>query len=234
MQSTDAPLSWGLAEAIKANDGTVEVIDWMEVELQEVDLIVTVPRLPLRMQINGQLMAVSVSYAEQVLICRLLDCVSPTHDWFQALWRAATVKLTPCPLVRTATDAQRMGDLDFLTRENADFERQLTNHAVELGGSAFARGFAKAWLIGRLMGEQGVHGAENEGFEYPDGHELQGEGGAHNDKHLDYSQWCWDICKRKARRLSTGEEIDLLDIQMAAFPQFAAQLAMYNNTSAAA
>jgi hypothetical protein len=228
----DTPLSWGLADAISANDGTAEDINWIDVPIAELDLIFTVPRMPLRMKINDRMMAVSASYAEQVRVCKLLGCVSPTHAWFQAIWRAAKVKLTPCPLVSTATDAMKMGDFDFLTRENDNFDKQIAANADALSDpTVFPRGFAKAWLMGILMGEQGAHGAENEGFEYPDGHELQHEGGMHNDSHLDYSQWIWDIIKRMAKKISTGEQVDLLELQRAQFPQFKARLDEYENAA---
>jgi hypothetical protein len=217
-----SPASWGLADAVAA--GVAEPIDWMDVELPELDLVVTVPRGPLRMPLgpSGRMMAASLSYAEQRRLCALLGAISVTHDVLQALWKKAAAKLVPDPLVRTASDAAAMGDLDFLTRENDAFDAQMQAHAAELAApGAFARGFYKAWIIGLRMSEQGPHGAENEGFEYPNGTELQHEGGAHNDAHLDYSQWAWDLARRRARRLSTGEALDLREVFVLALPGLA-------------
>jgi hypothetical protein len=117
-----------------------------------------------------------------------------------------------------------MGGIDFLRKENDAFEAQLAAHASELAKpGAFARGFCKVWLVGPMMLELGKHGAENEGFRYPDGHELQHPGGRHYDTHIDYSQWAWDLPKRTARRLN-GTAIDLLDLQCTQLPVLASRL----------
>lgn len=222
MPLTISPATWGLAAAIEA--GTAEPIEWIDVACPALDLTFTVPKLPLGISVNGRLLRVSLTYAEQVRICRTLGCVSPTYEWYTEIWRAAPVKLTPRPLVRTAADALAMGGFRFLCVENAAFDAQLAAHADELAiPGAFARGFCKVWLVGPLMQALGKHGTVNAGFKYPDGHELQHPWGRHNDMHLDYSQWAWDLPKRFARR-NDGTEVDLLELQCMQLPSLATRL----------
>jgi hypothetical protein len=222
----NAPLSWGLADAIE--NGTSESIDWIDVACPAIDLVLTLPKLPIRCPIEGRIMVASLSYAEQVRVCRLLGCVSPTSAMYQAIWKASTVKIPPHPLVFTAADAAQMGTLAFLTKANDLWEAELAKHADELAAEgAFARGYWKCWEIGPLMTEQGLHGAENEGYEYPDGHELQNPGGRHNDQHLDDSQVAEDLPKREARRISDGSVVDLLELERAQFPALRQRLLEY-------
>jgi hypothetical protein len=223
--TANAPLTWGLANAIE--DGSAEPIDWIDVSCPELDLVLTVPRLPLRCSIEGRMMVASVNYREQVRICRLLGCVSPTSAMYQALWKASTVKIPPHPLVFIAADAAQMGTLAFLTKANDLWEAELANHAAELAADgAFARGYWKCWEVGSLMMEQGPNGAENEGYEYPNGRELQNPGGRHNDRHLDDSQACEDLPKREARRISDGSLVDLLELERTQFPALRARLTL--------
>ncbi len=218
--ATNAPLSWGLADAIEA--GEAETPDWIDVDVPDEDLVLTTPRDALRMTINGRLLRASLSYQEQIRVCRLLGCVSPTVVWSRAIWMAAPIKQNPDELVRTAQDAAQMGTLDFLVRINDAIDASLDAGAVALWG----RGAAKSWNVDPMMLEQGPSvGACNFGFVHPNGHEDQPPGGRHNWLHLDYSQLAIDLCKRQARRLSDGSPVDLLELQCKTFPQLAKRLA---------
>lgn len=218
---TDKPTSWQLADAIV--DGTAGTPEWVTRRFPDLDLEVKALRGPLRRPVNGRLLVVASSYHEQLAVCRALKAISPTHSIFQALWRACTVKLTPKPLVITAADSLQMGSLAWLIKANDAYEAEIEAHTLDLTKveDSDARGYWKAWLIGLLMREQGADGAENEGFIYPDGHELQHEGGAHNGAHLDYSQAIADLVLRVARRISTGELVDLREVFCGWFPALA-------------
>ena len=217
-----SPTSWGLAEAIEA--GKSVPIDWIEVLCRKSGLVLTVPRLPLACVIDGRPVHASLNYAEQVKICRILGCVSSTYEWYVDIWAASTLKLIPKPLVRTAADAAAMGTLPFLLRENDEFEKQLqaASAALEAAGS-FPRGFCKQWIIHPKMADLGRRGACNVGFRSPNGVEIQKPGGRHNELHLDYSQWAWDLPKRFAKDLS-GNSVDLLELQCKLMPGLASRL----------
>lgn len=220
--SVDSPSTWGLADAIEA--GTAPEIDWIDVTCPRAELVLTVPRLPLACRVGDRVIRPSLSYAEQVRVCRVLGCVSPTYEWYLEIWHMAPVKLSPRPLVKTATDAAVMGTLDFLARENDAFEAQLAQHAQRLAQpGAFARGFCKLWIVHPKMADLGRHGACNVGFRYPNGTEIQAPGGRHNDTHLDYSQWAWDLPRREARDMK-GRPVDLLERQCALMHGLATRL----------
>jgi hypothetical protein len=211
------PLTWGLADAVEA--GTIEEITWVDVSCQGLDLVLTTPRDALRCTVSGRTLRASLSYKEQIRVCRALGCVSPLVAWSRAIWQAAPSKQNPVELVRTAADAAQMGSFDFLCRMNDAIDAQLAG----AGADAWGRGAAKVWAIDPMMTEQGATGACNLGFTHPDGKEDQPPGGRHDWLHLDYSQLCLDLCKRAATRLD-GTPVDLLDLQCQAFPALHARL----------
>lgn len=217
-----SPPSWGLADAVES--GRSLEITWIDVTCRKSGLVLTVPRLPLACMIGDRPTYASLSYAEQVRICRALGCVSSTYEWYLDIWHASAVKLTPKPLVRTAADAAAMGTLQFLLRENDEFEKQLALFGGALEqNTSFPRGFCKQWIIHPKMADLGKRGACNVGFRSPNGVEIQTPGGRHNDSHLDYSQWAWDLPKRTARD-AKGNAVDLLDLQCKLMPSLASRL----------
>jgi hypothetical protein len=182
--------------------------------------VLTTPRDALRMTLSGRLMRPSISYQEQLRICRALGCVSPTVAWSRAIWQGAPTKQDPVELVRTPQDAEQMGTMNYLIRINDAIDASLDPN----DNGAWGRGAAKAWCVDPMMMELGNEGACNWGFVHPNGHEDQPPGGRHNWLHLDYSQLCLDLCKRSARRVSDGTTVDLLDVQCESFPQLAERL----------
>lgn len=214
-------MTWGLADLVDSGD--FELPPFVDVDVPALDLIVSTPQDALLATINGRRLRPSLTYAEQVRICRALALISPTVEIAQAIWKAAPIKQRPCELVSTPSQAQLMGTFAFLRAINDHIDESLLP-----GG--WGRGAAKGWIIHPLMAEQGPRGACNYGFVHVDGHADQSPGGRHNDEHLDYSQLALDLCKRTARRISTGEDVDLLDVYIARYPQLAGRLALEYGT----
>lgn len=189
------------------SSGGIDEIRWTEVKLD--DLILTVATDALKAKVGARSgVRLPVSYSEQVLICRELDCISPTQKMADAMFAQARPQLSFVPLVRTAADSAKMATVDFTLRFHDGVEKQLA------GVGPADRGLlAGAWKLWILHGRIALRGAVNYGFwdkSRRPPQPIQTVGGRHDAAHYDYSQLLQPI-KRIARRAATGEEVDLLE-----------------------
>lgn len=185
--------------------GQTEAINW--VELQVGDLILTVAADAMKAPLNDRTgVRLPISYAEQVALCREMNCVSATQAMADAMFKNAKAQLNFVPLVMTAADSMKMATVDFTLRFHDGVEKQLADK--DQSGLIF--GAWKLWIMHQRLGERG---AVNYGFwdkSKNPARPIQTVGGQHDAAHYDYSQLFQPI-QRLARKASTGEIVDLLD-----------------------
>jgi hypothetical protein len=194
-----------LLEAFKA--GKIEEIRWTEIKVG--DLVITVAEDALKAKLGDREgVRLPVTYLETLAICRELDCIAPTQAICDAVFAQAKAQLTLVPLVRTAADSMKMTTTEFTLRFNDGVERQLASCDRSQGG--LIAGAWKYWILHPRIVEKG---AVNYGFWDKSKRPpcpVQNVGARHDAGHYDYSQLLQPV-KRKARKASTGEEVDLLD-----------------------
>jgi hypothetical protein len=194
----------------------------MELELPDQDLVVTILRDALQAQVNGRWLRLGVTYDEQIQICRALGLVSPTQEIVTAAWeaaRAAGRAITPLGLVQSEADFALMDSIQFAIRHNDNIDKAI----ARFGPDDFCRPFGKAWIIHPRQvqaDKDGImRGVVEFGWHRPNGAPIQGPGsGGHDRKYMDYSMVTAELCERRARRLSTGELVDLVDVYRQQFP----------------
>lgn len=143
-----------------------------------------------------------VSYAETIAICRALGCIAPTREIGDALWRAATVRPVPRPLVFTGEDARRMSTVEWSLRHHEAIEAQLDDAP---DGTLIAD-VGKDWILDNGLS---VIGAVNYGWRMSASCMLQPAGHMHDAGHFDYSQVLRLVCRFG---VLNGETVDLLDV----------------------
>lgn len=188
-------------------EGRTEEIQWTDVTVD--GIIVTVATDAMKATINDKVgVRLPVSYAEAITICTALGCVSPTQKICDAMFAQAKAQLTAVPLVMTASDATRMSDVDFVLRFHDRVQNQLV--ATDAAAADLVFGAWKLWLLHPRLVERG---AVNYGF-WDKSHKpvrvIQTPGAQHDPAHYDYSQLLVPV-KRMAKRVGTGEPVDLLD-----------------------
>lgn len=181
-------------------DGTVATIMFEPVEVD--GLRVMVATEPARAPVDGELLRLPVSYAEQVAICREHGWVSPWLELCPAWYKAARRKPRSQGLVGSRADQAAMGTLGFTRR----FSRRLDEVLV---GDGLAFGPWKVWLLHPGLA---ARGAVNHGMygEVMPGVPVQVAGTAHDDEHWDYSQLLQPV-ERYATEIASGRLVDLLD-----------------------
>jgi hypothetical protein len=181
---------------------------WADVDVGG-GLVVCVASDALRAGIDeaGAPVRLPASYAETIAICRALDCVPPTREISDAIWRAASVRVRPQGLVVTTGDARQMATVEWSLRHNAAIEGQLRDRDVK--PENIVADVGKDWILDNGLA---VRGAVNYGWRADAHHLLQPLGHAHNAQHWDYSQVV-RLVKRCARL--DGAVVDLLDVLVA-------------------
>jgi len=162
--------------------------------------------------VDGRALRLPVTYDETVEICKRLGCVAPTQPISDALWRAATIRVTPIPLPAT----ERMATLEWSLRHNDNVDAQIK------GRKGLAADVGKDWIIHPRLVEKG---AVNYGWRLASGKPLQSVGGVHNAQHADYSQ----VLRLVQRRVLTvsGESLDILDVLQKEMPSISKYLDAY-------
>ncbi len=127
-------------------------------------------------------------------------------------------------LVQQAADFRLMDSVEFAIRHNDNIEKAIA--AAGFGPDDFIRPYGKAWIVHPRQVEPWkdgiVYGVVEFGWQQPNGKPIQNAGsGGHDANYMDYSMVTADLCERRARRLSTGETVDLVDEYRARFPSAA-------------
>ncbi|MBK9264047.1 MAG: N-acetylmuramoyl-L-alanine amidase [Polyangiaceae bacterium] len=187
-------------------NGETEEIRWVEVTLG--DLIITVASDALKAPLNDRgFVRLPVTYKETIEICRDLECIAPTQAMCDAMFAQAKSQTLAVPLVIRASDSAKMPTVEFVLKFHDGVEKQLAGVGQEDRG--LICGAWKYWLLHPRLN---VLGAVNYGFwksKKPPS-VYQTPGARHDPAHYDYSQLLQPV-QRKARRVSTGEEVDLLE-----------------------
>ena len=229
-------------------EAIVARIRYQEVQVPELDLIVTTPVDAIRCLVDGQWLRMPVSYDEQVAGCNLLGLISPTTQIVDAIRAAAKpidnyglnvvpgsgydehLDLVKAYVVdvlhkdwKTTNLGLMMSTLIVAQQFNANLDREIERRGYP--ADAFVRPLGKNWVID----ERGLaNGAANYG-------PLQGTfaGGKHNAQHYDYSQLFVDCIKVLARRISDGSVVDMRAFLAARLPTLRRQIARYGSPSMA-
>lgn len=194
--------------------GIFEAPQWISLPFR--GLMVQVGAHALRATVGDRLLRLPISYNEMIEICKHLGWVPPTVELSDAIWKASAIKLDPVGLVKTKADSDRMKQLEFIARHNANIDPHIP--ASRWGELAADEG--KEWILSRrnlLRAKWGNGpGAANYGWRtkagkpaqdhYPDSFKPP-----HDVYHYDYSQILRPI-HRKAKRIANGMEVDLLDV----------------------
>lgn len=204
-----------LLGAVRAGQHRPEA--YMELEVPDMDLVVTILRDALQARVGSRWLRLGVSYSEQIEICRVLGLVSPTKEVVDAAWAAAKADghaIAPEGLVQDPADFAKMATIEFAIAHNDRIERAIAKGGF--GPDTFVRPYGKAWLIHPAMVEadkDGVYrGVVEYGWQQLSGKPIQGPGsGRHDANYADYSMVTADLVMRRARRISTGETVDVLD-----------------------
>lgn len=136
------------------------------------------------------------SYSDQVKIARHFYAVSPTAAWWDAIFRAARLKVVPEPLPA----GPLMSTVGYSVRHH----RNLAKYNPAPG--TLIRDVGKGWILSRRLGESS---AINYGWIQPNGQPIQGEGARHNDAYADYSQTV--VLVRRFAHDTKGAGVDLLE-----------------------
>ena len=229
-------------------EAIVARIRYQEVQVPELDIIVTTPVDAIRCLVDGQWLRMPVSYDEQVAGCNLLGLISPTTQIVDAIRAAAKpidnyglnvvpgsgydehLDLVKAYVVdvlhkdwKTTNLGLMMSTLIVAQQFNANLDREIERRGYP--ADAFVRPLGKNWVID----ERGLaNGAANYG-------PLQGTfaGGKHNAQHYDYSQLFVDCIKVLARRISDGSVVDMRAFLAARLPTLRRQIARYGSPSMA-
>jgi len=202
--------------------GELEPIVMTEIPVPALGVIVTVALDALRAKIDGRSLRLPVTYAEQREIARDLGMLSPTKEIVDAVWAAST-KIEPIGLFNVAEQRGLPLDaLELVLTLNDDVDRAIVG--AGLGPDALVRPLGKTWIVHPRIVEIG---AVNYGWHTKAGKPIQSVGGRHDANHTDYSQLAHDLVSRSARRIDTGETVDLLDVYRAKFPEIASDLEQY-------
>lgn len=208
MLSTLAPNAKTEGLLLRAyQEGETEEIRWVDVTLG--DLIITVASDAMKAKVNDRgFMRLPVSYKDTIEICRDLECIAPTQAMCDAMFAQAKSQINFVPLVRTAADSAKMTSVEFALKFNDGVEKQLA--AAKQEDPALIVGAWKYWILNQRLN---VLGAVNYGFwdkSKKPPQVIQTVGARHDPYHYDYSQLIQPVM-RKARKASTGEEVDLLE-----------------------
>lgn len=205
MSSTLAPNAKVGGLLLRAfEDGKTEEIRWVDVTVG--DIVITVASDAMKGPLNDQMVRLPVSYRETILLCRQLDCIAPTQAMCDAMFAQAKSQTLAVPLVMQASDSAKMMNVEFIMKFHAGVEKQLA--ALNQPDPGLICGAWKYWLINQRLN---VLGAVNYGFwksKKPPS-VFQTPGARHDPAHYDYSQLLQPV-KRMAKRVDTGEEVDLL------------------------
>ena len=208
-----------LLAAVRA--GEHRPISKVEIELPEQDLVVTMLRDALQARVNGRWLRLGVTYNEQVEIARILGMISPTHEMVTAAWEAAKAAnriIQPMPLRRSDSDDALLDSIEFAIRHNDNIEKAIARAGY--GPDDFVEPKGKAWCVHPLQVEPWhrdgkVRGVVEFGWFQMNGQSLQPlSSGGHDGDYTDYSMVAGNLVERRARRLSTGETVDLVDVYL--------------------
>jgi hypothetical protein len=200
-----APAGGLLLEAFKT--GATEGLAWVDVTVG--DLVVTVASDAMKAAVGERTgVRLPVSYEETVAICKALDCVTPTQAICDAMFAHAVAPLDYVALVRTAADASNLATIDFVLRFGDAVDQQVAAAKAYPGALIF--GAWKLWILHPRIVERGAvsYGFWDRSKKPPA--PVQTPGAQHDAAHYDYAQLLQPV-KRKARKVRTGEVVDLLD-----------------------
>lgn len=208
MPSTLAPSAKTGGLLLQAyQNGEIEEIRWVEVTLG--DLVITVASDAMKAPLNDRgFVRLPVTYKETIEICRDLECIAPTQAMCDAIFAQAKSQLNFVPLVRTAADSAKMMSVEFALKFHDGVQKQLPTEEEKDPG--LICGAWKYWILHQRLN---VLGAVNYGFwdkSKKPPQVIQTVGARHDPSHYDYSQLLQPVM-RKARRVSDGQEVDLLE-----------------------
>lgn len=188
-------------------DGATEEIAWTDVTVD--DLVITVAADAMKATLNDRPgVRLPVTYEEAVTICAALGCVSPTQRMCDAMFNQAKTQLSAITLWRSPADDKRMGTVEFVLRFHDQIERELAKEQRSPGDLVF--GAWKLWILHPAITRLG---AVNYGFWDRSARPvkvIQTPGARHDPRHYDYSQLLVPV-KRMARKVGTGEPVDLIE-----------------------
>lgn len=188
-------------------NGTADEITWTEVTVG--DIVITVATDALRSTLNGVAgVRLPVSHSETIEICRSRDWIAPTQAMCDAMFASAKSQLNYVPLVRTAADAKKMNTVGFTTHFHEGVIKQLTSKPR--GPGDLAMGAWKHWILHPRIKERGAvtYGFWDLSKKPPK--PVQAVSAMHDAFLYDYSQLLQPV-KRYARRVATGEKVDLIE-----------------------
>lgn len=208
MQTTLAPNAKTGGLLLRAfQEGETEEIRWVDLPLD--DLVITVASDAMKAKVNDRgFVRLPVTYKETIEICRDLECIAPTQAMCDAMFVHAKSQLNFVGLVRTAADSAKMSSVEFALKFHDGVEKQLA--AANQADPSLIVGAWKYWILHQRLN---VLGAVNYGFwdkSKRPAQVIQTAGARHDAAHYDYSQLIQPVM-RKARKASTGEEVDLLE-----------------------
>jgi hypothetical protein len=211
-----------LLAAVRAQ--THDPIGWTWVAIPGEDLEVLVPNDAFKATLGETPhVRIPVTYAELREICRVLSCVPAAKFIVDAIYQAAPVHTTPIGLVQKEGDDKRMNSAAFVLRHHANVEQQLAQQAQSAQDGALVEPVGKWWIVDPKLATSrfGEHAAVTYGwFRTSVDDPVQTPQAPHDDNHSDYSQ-VGRAVHRFARRASTQEDVDLLDVYAARWPELA-------------
>jgi hypothetical protein len=201
-----------LRKAVEA--GQFEAPVWVEVEWD--GLVLSVGAHALRAKVGDALLRLPVSWKDTLAICKTLGWCPPTSAISDAIWKAATMRVTPVPLGNFSTPekasetSKKMVRLGFCKTHNQNVDAAIPpDRTAELCATE-----GKDWILSK-RNLTTPKAATTYGWHQPSGKPIQPLGPdekppAHDDGHFDQTQVLRPI-QRKARRKSDGALVDLLD-----------------------
>lgn len=194
-----------------AREGRIEPVASREVLVPALDLWITVPLDALKVKFQGRALRAPASYAEAVEIGRILGYVPPTQEMVDAIWADAK-HIAPLGQTPDESLASAIAHSDELERAFA---------AAGITGDDLGGPVGKDYLMHERLSTG--QGAVIYGWHNLSGQPIQPPSGAHSVHYFDYSHTIrWP--ERQARRASTGEVVDLLDVYAARWPQLEVQI----------
>jgi hypothetical protein len=213
-----------MLEAVRAGRA-LNTDSLVEVDVRELDLVITVPRRAFRAPVRGydKPLLLGWSYANLIEVCRLLGMIPLTREMVDAVWAAPfTWRITATGLWAPGADlAMQRVEYAAKQTDTVDAAIQALDNGNGAPPDAVIRDEGKAWIIHEDLPKSagavlyGWHDARS-------GKVLQGLGRGHDADWDDYSM-VDPPAQRMARRLSTGEPIDLLAFYRQHFPDPAMQ-----------
>jgi hypothetical protein len=187
-----------------AQAGTLAPLRWKPIDAgQGLTITVSTDALKAAVPECDRPVRLPVSYAETIVICRMLGAIPPTAAFSDAIWRAADARPQPVALVHTTDEARNMATVAFSLTHHDNIE------VTPYDPDDLLADVGKDWVLDNGIG---VKGAVNYGWRAFDQSKIprpiQALGHQHDAAHYDYSQ-VLRVVKRDA--VLDGKPVDLLD-----------------------